>query len=85
MRAARLHEYGKPFQIEDVPDPEPGPGEVLVRIGGAGVCHSDLHIAHGEVPGVLDGPTILGHENAGWASSSAPAVSGRWRSSSSGC
>ena len=66
MRAARLHEYGEPFQIDDVPDPEPGPGEVLVRIGGAGVCHSDLHIAHGEVPGVLDGPTILGHENAGW-------------------
>ena len=76
MRAARLHEYGKPFQIEDVPDPEPGPGEVLVRIGGAGVCHSDLHIAHGEVPGVLDGPTILGHENAGWVEALGPGATG---------
>ena len=36
MRAARLHEYGKPFEIEDVPEPEPGPGEVVVRIGAAG-------------------------------------------------
>jgi alcohol dehydrogenase, propanol-preferring len=76
MRAARLHEYGKPFEIEDVPDPEPGPGEVLVRIGGAGVCHSDLHIAHGEVPGVVDGPTILGHENAGWVEALGPGATG---------
>ncbi len=76
MRAARLHEYGEPLEIDEVPDPEPGPGEVLVRIGGAGVCHSDLHIAHGEVPGVLDGPTILGHENAGWVEALGPGASG---------
>jgi propanol-preferring alcohol dehydrogenase len=76
MRAARLHEFGKPFRIDRVPDPEPGPGEVLVRIGGAGVCHSDLHIAHGDMPGLLDGPKILGHENAGWVEALGPGATG---------
>jgi alcohol dehydrogenase, propanol-preferring len=76
MRAARLHEFGKPFRIDEVPDPEPGPGEVLVRIGGAGVCHSDLHIAHGDMPGLLDGPKIMGHENAGWVEALGPGATG---------
>jgi alcohol dehydrogenase, propanol-preferring len=76
MRAARLHEFGKPFRIDEVPDPEPGPGEVLVRVGGAGVCHSDLHIAHGEMPGLLDGPKIMGHENAGWVEALGPGATG---------
>ena len=86
MRAARLHEFGEPFRIDEVPDPEPGPGEVLVRIGGAGVCHSDLHIAHGETPILLDGPKIMGHENAGWVEALGPGRDGvrarRGRSSS---
>ncbi len=72
MRAARLHEYDKPFQIDEVPQPEPGPGEVLVRIGGAGACHSDLHIIHGEIPGLPPLPRILGHENAGWVETLGP-------------
>jgi alcohol dehydrogenase, propanol-preferring len=76
MRAARLHEFGKPFRIDEVPDPEPGPGEVLVRVGGAGVCHSDLHIAHGEMPDLLDGPKIMGHENAGWVEALGPGATG---------
>jgi propanol-preferring alcohol dehydrogenase len=66
MKAARLHDYGQPFRIEDVPQPEPGPGEVVIRIGGAGACHSDIHIKEGEIPGVPALPAILGHENAGW-------------------
>jgi propanol-preferring alcohol dehydrogenase len=76
MRAARLHEFGEPFRIDEVPDPEPGPGEVLVRVGGAGVCHSDLHIAHGEMPDLLDGPKIMGHENAGWVEALGPGATG---------
>jgi propanol-preferring alcohol dehydrogenase len=76
MRAARLHEFGRPLRIDEVPDPEPGPGEVLVRIGGAGVCHSDLHIAHGDMPGLLDGPKIMGHENAGWVEALGPGATG---------
>ena len=45
-----------------------GPGEVLVQVGGAGACHSDLHLMHDFEPGTLpwDPPFTLGHENAGW-------------------
>jgi alcohol dehydrogenase, propanol-preferring len=76
MLAARLHEYGKPFQLDQVPDPEPGPGEVRVRIGGAGACHSDIHIRHGEIPGLPPMPRILGHENAGWVDALGPGATG---------
>jgi propanol-preferring alcohol dehydrogenase len=74
MKAARLYEYGGPMRIDDVPTPEPGPGEVLVRIGGAGVCHSDLHIIDGDIPFLGDEPKILGHENAGWVEALGPGV-----------
>ena len=43
MRAAVLHAIGEPLRIEEVPTPRPGPGQVLVKIAAAGVCHSDLH------------------------------------------
>jgi propanol-preferring alcohol dehydrogenase len=64
--------------VEDVADPEPGPGEVLVRIGGAGACHSDLHLMHEFPPGILpfDAPFTLGHENAGWVESVGAGVTG---------
>jgi propanol-preferring alcohol dehydrogenase len=65
MRAARLHEYGKPLVVEEVPTPEPGPGQVVVRIQGSGFCHSDLHVIDGELPILPKMPQILGHENAG--------------------
>jgi propanol-preferring alcohol dehydrogenase len=74
MRAARLYEYGEPMRIDEVPTPEPGPGEVLVRIGGAGACHSDLHIIDGEIPLLGEEPKILGHENAGWVEATGPGV-----------
>lgn len=64
MRAARLHEIGARLQVEDVPDPKPGPDDVLVNIAYCGVCASDLHVQHGVTPsGPL--PQILGHEAAG--------------------
>jgi len=65
MRAARLHAYGQPLVVEEVPTPEPGPGQVLVRVQGAGFCHSDLHVINGEIPVLPRMPLILGHENAG--------------------
>lgn len=68
MRAARLVEYKKPFSIDEVPMPEPGPGQVVVKISGAGFCHSDLHVIEGEVPTGITLPAILGHENAGHVS-----------------
>lgn len=64
MKATRFYEVGKPLTIEDVPEPEVGPTDVLVKIAGAGVCHSDLHVIDGEV-GVKRRPITLGHENAG--------------------
>lgn len=54
---------------------EPGPGEVLVKVGGAGVCHSDLHVLEAPaLPYTL--PFTLGHENAGWVEKVGPGVSG---------
>lgn len=69
MKAVRLHDYRKPPTVEEVPDPVPsGPLDVIVRIGGAGVCRTDLHIVEGQWQTAMD-PTLpytLGHENAGW-------------------
>jgi propanol-preferring alcohol dehydrogenase len=59
------------------PVPEPAAGQVLVRVGGAGVCHSDLHLMEwpeGTMPFEL--PFTLGHENAGWVESVGAGVEG---------
>src|SRR5690606_21153569 len=50
--------------VREVDDPEPGPGEVLLKVSGAGVCHSDLHILHAE-EALFPTPMTLGHEVAG--------------------
>jgi alcohol dehydrogenase, propanol-preferring len=71
LKAARLYDQGADFVIEDLPQPDAGPGEVLIRIAGAGVCHSDLHIKRGDVP-AFHLPQTLGHENAGWIESFGP-------------
>lgn len=78
MRALRLTEWQHDPELLEVADPEPGPGEVLVRIGGAGACHSDLHLLHEFPPGLLpfDPPFTLGHENAGWVESVGSGVVG---------
>jgi propanol-preferring alcohol dehydrogenase len=63
------------MEVSSVPTPEPGPGEVLVKVGAAGVCHSDLHII--EAPaGAFPLPMTLGHENAGWIEALGPGVTG---------
>jgi propanol-preferring alcohol dehydrogenase len=67
MKAFQFVELQKPAELRDVKVPEPGPGQVLIKIGGAGACHSDLHIL--ETPAGTPGislPFTLGHENAGW-------------------
>ncbi|EXG82488.1 NAD(P)-dependent alcohol dehydrogenase [Cryptosporangium arvum] len=68
MRALRLVAWHHDPEFAELPVPDPGPGQVLVRVGGAGVCHSDLHLLHDFPPGLLDWPVpfTLGHENAGW-------------------
>lgn len=68
MRALRLTKWKHAPELVEVPEPEPGPGQVVVRIGGAGVCHSDLHLMHDFEAGMVPWgpPFTLGHENAGW-------------------
>jgi propanol-preferring alcohol dehydrogenase len=65
MRAAIVHTFGQPLAIEEVPTPEPGPGEILVKVEASGVCHTDLHAARGDWPVRPRLPFIPGHEGAG--------------------
>jgi propanol-preferring alcohol dehydrogenase len=77
MLAYRLTEWQQPPELVDVPVPEPGPGEVLIKVGGAGLCHSDLHLMEwpaGALP--FDPPFTLGHENAGWVERLGEGVTG---------
>ena len=68
MRAAQLQEYHRPLELIERPEPEPvAPRDVVVRVGGAGVCATDLHAQDGLMePAGLRLPVVLGHENAGW-------------------
>ena len=62
MKAARLEDGT--LKIKDVPVPEPGEEEALIRISASGVCHSDLHIARGDWYG-MTGQGVIGHEAIG--------------------
>lgn len=66
MRAAVVHAFGKPLQLEEVPIPEPKAGEVLVKVVASGVCHTDLHAADGDWPVKPKLPFIPGHEGVGY-------------------
>jgi len=76
MKAARLHVLGQPLSLDTVPVPDVARDEVLIRIAGAGVCHSDLHIRSGEfpLPPGFELPLTLGHENAGYVEAVGPDV-----------
>ncbi|MFI0450423.1 zinc-binding dehydrogenase [Actinomadura sp. 6N118] len=63
VMAVIVHESGGPWKAEDIVLRDPGPGQVRVRIAGAGLCHSDLSFADGTLPGAF--PAVLGHEAAG--------------------
>ncbi|MFC8796631.1 alcohol dehydrogenase AdhP [Promicromonospora sp. NPDC057138] len=65
MRAAVVTDFTAPLQVKDVPIPEPGPGEVLVRIEASGLCHTDIHAARGDWPVKPTLPFIPGHEGVG--------------------
>ena len=65
MKAAVVREFGKPLTIEEVPVPEVGPGQILVKIAATGVCHTDLHAADGDWPVKPKPPFIPGHEGVG--------------------
>ena len=65
MQAAVVKEFGKDLSIEEVPVPQPGPRQVLVKLVSSGVCHTDLHAAEGDWPVKPNPPFIPGHEGVG--------------------
>jgi propanol-preferring alcohol dehydrogenase len=65
MKAAVVTDFTSPLQVQDVPVPEPGPGEVLVRIETSGLCHTDIHASRGDWPVKPTPPFIPGHEGVG--------------------
>jgi alcohol dehydrogenase, propanol-preferring len=65
MRAAVVPGFGQPLVMEDRPVPEPGPGQVVVRMEASGLCHTDIHAANGDWPVTPTVPFIPGHEGVG--------------------
>ncbi|WP_341720133.1 NAD(P)-dependent alcohol dehydrogenase [Micromonospora sp. FIMYZ51] len=78
MRALRLPDWKTDPELVEVDEPTPGPGQVVVKIGAAGACHSDLHLMHDFEAGAVpwNPPFILGHENAGWVHAVGAGVTG---------
>src|SRR5215469_5381393 len=65
MKAAVVREFKQPLVIEDRPIPEPGDGQILVRIEASGLCHTDMHAANGDWPVKPTPPFVPGHEGVG--------------------
>ena len=77
MKAVQVVGYGEKLAMTDLPEPEiTGPHDVIVRIGGAGVCRTDLHILEGQwaEKSQVTLPYTIGHENAGWVHAVGSAV-----------
>ncbi len=74
MQAVRFVGVGRGPAIEEIPKPSPGPGQLVIKIGGAGVCHSDLHVMEEDLG--FKPPFTLGHENAGWIAAIGQGVAG---------
>ena len=77
MKAVRLHAYREPPTVDEVTEPEiTGPHDVIVRLGGAGLCRTDLHMRDGWLADMVpvDLPLTLGHETAGWVHAVGSAV-----------
>jgi 2-desacetyl-2-hydroxyethyl bacteriochlorophyllide A dehydrogenase len=63
MRAIVISEFNQPWQLREVSDPTPGPGQVLIKVRCSGMCGTDLHVHHGMFP--MPRPIIAGHEPTG--------------------
>src|SRR6202165_3560303 len=75
MKAAVVPAMISSWQVKDVPQPQPGPGQVLVKMRASGICYTDVHETLGHIPGPF--PRILGHEPVGEIVAGAPAVTTR--------
>ena len=67
MKAAVVTDFSAPLEIREVPTPEPGPGDVLVRMETSGLCHTDIHAAHGDWPVKPAPPFVPGHTISVWS------------------
>ena len=79
MRAVMFSSWQSSPTMEQVDHPEPGPGEVLLKVAGAGACHSDVALYRDfapDSPGAIPPPFVLGHETSGWVEALGPGVSG---------
>ncbi|MEE4120606.1 MAG: alcohol dehydrogenase AdhP [Paracoccaceae bacterium] len=65
MKAAVVTRLGAPLEIREVDRPEPGPGQILMKVAASGVCHTDVHAADGDWPVKPTPPFIPGHEGVG--------------------
>jgi alcohol dehydrogenase, propanol-preferring len=74
MKAAVVTSFTQALEIQDRPIPEPGPGQVLVRMQASGVCHTDIHAAHGDWPVKPTPPFVPGHEGVGEITAVGPDV-----------
>ncbi|HTV05617.1 MAG TPA: alcohol dehydrogenase AdhP [Acidobacteriaceae bacterium] len=74
MQAAVVEKFGQPLKLRELPIPQPGPGQVLIKIHNSGVCHTDLHAADGDWPIRPTLPFIPGHEGAGVVVALGPGV-----------
>jgi len=74
MRAAVVTGFDKPLEIKEVPTPEPGAGQILVRVEASGLCHTDIHAARGDWPVKPTPPFIPGHEGVGIVEQVGPGV-----------
>jgi (R,R)-butanediol dehydrogenase/meso-butanediol dehydrogenase/diacetyl reductase len=77
MRAAVFHETGQPLSIEDVPEPTPGPRDLVLQVKSCGICGTDLHMTG--LPSGLAAGTVLGHEFAGEVVHVGPEAEGSWQ------
>ena len=75
MQAAVVPTKSSSWQIKDVPQPQPGPNQVLVKMHASGICYTDVHETLGHIPGEF--PRILGHEPVGEIVAVAPDVTTR--------
>src|SRR5690349_6656736 len=73
MKAAVVHEFTSPLRLEEIAKPEPAPGKIVVKIEASGLCHTDIHAAHGEWPVKPTLPLIPGHEGVGIVEEVGPA------------
>jgi propanol-preferring alcohol dehydrogenase len=76
MKAAVVHAFGQPLQVEEVPVPDVPNGQVVVKVVASGVCHTDLHAANGDWPVKPTLPFVPGHEGVGFVAALGKGVKG---------